>query len=144
MTINEAILQTLEDVKKLMTSNEVYKHIIANNYCDFDKAKTPASTISALLGNFIRDEDSRVKRIRMNNGSFCYYLAKYEDELKPKQLNVFENTKNTIDYSWVQTHLDIVKYLKDKKGNQKELIDLLKSLKINLHFAPLIQKYEIR
>ena len=39
---------------------EVHDHIIKTNYYDFKDAKTPASTISALLGDFIRLGDSRV------------------------------------------------------------------------------------
>ncbi|MFK7905350.1 MAG: hypothetical protein AB8B69_09510, partial [Chitinophagales bacterium] len=130
MTINEAILQTLEDVKKAMLSKEVYEHIITNNYCDFINAKTPSSTISALLGNFIRDEDNRIKRFKTSSGSFRYYLAKYKNELEffNRMPNIFDVFK--VDYSWVKTHLDIVEYLKNKKGNQKELVGLLKSLGI--------------
>ena len=49
MTIKEAILQSLEDLKKVANYMEVYDHIIKNNYYDFKDAKTPASTISACL-----------------------------------------------------------------------------------------------
>ena len=40
MTIKEAILQSLSDIKQLTNSIEVCKHIIENNYYDFGDAKT--------------------------------------------------------------------------------------------------------
>lgn len=49
---------------------EIYKHIIQNNYYEFGTAKTPASTISALLGDFIRNGDTRVKRIKQDGGTY--------------------------------------------------------------------------
>lgn len=81
MTIKEAILQSLEDIKVLANSTEVYQHIVNKAYYSFDVAKTPASTVSALLGDFIRKKDSRVKRIKGSGGVFLYYLTKYEQEI---------------------------------------------------------------
>ena len=81
MTIKEAILQSLEDLKRIANYMEVHDHIIKNNYYDFKDAKTPASTISALLGDFIRLGDSRVKRIKGKGGTFSYYLIKFEKEI---------------------------------------------------------------
>lgn len=70
MTIKEAILKSLEEIKGLANYMEIYNHIIENKYYDFGPAKTPASTVSALVGDFIRNEDSRVKRIKQENGSY--------------------------------------------------------------------------
>ena len=61
--------------------SDVYEHIVSKNYYDFKKAKTPAATISALLGDFIRNGDSRVKRIKETGGTFSYYLTKNESNL---------------------------------------------------------------
>lgn len=80
-TIKEAILKSLEDINALATYNQVYKHIIEQQYYDFGPAKTPQSTISAILGTFIREGDSRVRRIKESNGNFVYYLAKNEANL---------------------------------------------------------------
>jgi hypothetical protein len=46
MTIKEAILQSLEDLKKIATYMEVHDHIINNNYYDFKDAKTPPATVA--------------------------------------------------------------------------------------------------
>lgn len=81
MTIKEAILQSLSDIKELTNSNKVCKHIIENNYYDFGDAKTPPATVSALLGDFIRNGDSRVKRVKGKSGTYSYYLAKNEPEI---------------------------------------------------------------
>lgn len=63
MTIKEAILKSLDNINGLTNYMEVHDHIIKNAYYDFGTAKTPPATISALLGDFIRTGDSRVKRI---------------------------------------------------------------------------------
>ena len=72
MTLKEAILKSLEDIGKLTNYNEVTNHIISNNYYDFKEAKTPPATISALLGDFVRVGDTRVKRVK-ESGAYFYY-----------------------------------------------------------------------
>ena len=76
MTVKEAILKSLEELNKLTNYNEIYEHIVKNNYYDFGKSKTPALTISGQLTSFIQKGDNRVKRIKDLNGSYSYYLAK--------------------------------------------------------------------
>lgn len=80
MTIKEAILKVLEDNKGSFTYLEVLKMIDAKNYIDWSNAKTPSDTIGAQLGHFIRQDDTRVKRVKGKKG-FEYYWSKYEDEL---------------------------------------------------------------
>lgn len=72
MTIKEAVLKTLDDLKGLSNYMEIHDHIITNGYYDFGTAKTPPSTISAQLGEFIRNGDARVKRIKQEGGSYAY------------------------------------------------------------------------
>lgn len=81
MTIKEAILKSLDEIGGLTNYMEVHDYIIANNYYDFKTAKTPPATISALLGDFIRNGDSRVKRIKQTGGTYSYYLTKNEQEI---------------------------------------------------------------
>ena len=64
MTIKEAILKVLEDNIGSYTYLEVLKKIDEQNYIDWSNAKTPADTIGAQLGHFIRQNDSRVKRVK--------------------------------------------------------------------------------
>lgn len=78
LTIKEAILKSLEDLNKVTNYLEVYNHIVAQKYYDFGAGKTPASTISAALGEFIRKGDTRVKRIKQAGGTYSYYLTKNE------------------------------------------------------------------
>ena len=59
MTIKEAILKSLDEINALTTYMDIYNYIVKNNYYDFGTAKTPSSTISALLGDFIRNGDTR-------------------------------------------------------------------------------------
>ncbi|NMH26519.1 hypothetical protein [Flavobacterium silvaticum] len=81
MIIKEAVLKSLEDIAGLTNYLEVYNNIVQKSYFDFGNAKTPASTISASLGDFIRNGDTRVKRIKQENGSYLYYLTKNEQNI---------------------------------------------------------------
>lgn len=78
MTIKEAILKTLNEINGLATYIEVYNYIVEKGYYEFTEGKTPWSTVSALLGDFIRTGDARVKRIKETGGTYSYYLTKNE------------------------------------------------------------------
>lgn len=80
MTIKEAIIKSLEDIGIQTNYSDVTNHIIDNKYYDFKDAKTPTATVSALLGDFIRLGDSRVKRIK-ESGTYFYYLTKNEQQI---------------------------------------------------------------
>lgn len=80
MTIKEAILKSLEDIGELTNYTEVTNHITTNSYYDFKDAKTPQATVSALLGDFVRLGDTRVKRIK-KSGAYFYYLTKNEENI---------------------------------------------------------------
>ncbi len=81
MTIKEAVLKSLDDLNKIANYLEVYQHIVNKGYYDFKTAKTPKGTISKHLGDFIRNGDTRVKRIKDANGNYTYYLAKNEQNI---------------------------------------------------------------
>lgn len=81
MTLKEAVLISLEEIGALTNYLEIYKHIVEKKYYDFGQAKTPSSTISAQLGDFIRNGDTRVKRIKQDGGTYSYYLTKNEDKM---------------------------------------------------------------
>lgn len=126
MTIKEAILKSLEEIKGLANYMEIYNHIIDHKYYDFGPAKTPASTVSALVGDFIRNGDSRVKRIKQENGSYSYYLTKNEteidleilagipDEIKPK-------TRQSKSYLERDLHKLLSSYLKNTQIYSKTI-----------------------
>ncbi|MCW2120381.1 hypothetical protein [Flavobacterium sp. 7A] len=81
MTLKEAVLKSLEDINNITNYLTVLNHINVNNYYDFGVAKTPGSTISAVLGDFIRNGDTRVKRIKQNGATYSYYLTKNEQNI---------------------------------------------------------------
>lgn len=81
MTLKEAVLKSLEDINNITNYLVVYNHIVEKNYYDFGGAKTPGSTISAVLGEFIRKGDTRIKRIKQEGGTYSYYLTKIEQNL---------------------------------------------------------------
>ena len=116
MTIKEAILQTLEDLKIPVYNNEVLNHITEKKYYEFTKGKTPGATISAQLGDFVRNGDARVKRIKKSNGIYYYYLTKNEQNIGVE----------TVSY----THLDVYKrqtlfYPKCKFKSNRYFINLI-------------------
>jgi hypothetical protein len=117
MTIKEAILKSLDEINDLTTYMDVYNHIVKNNYYDFGTAKTPASTISALLGDFIRNGDTRVKRIKQAGGTYAYYLTKNEQNISIDILSGETETKTT----------KITKTTKTKTFEERDLHKLLSS-----------------
>ncbi|MBS1613901.1 MAG: hypothetical protein JST49_13850 [Bacteroidetes bacterium] len=80
MTIKEAILKSLEDLNRLANSIEICDHILESKYYEF-AGKTPPATVSAQLGDFIRNGDTRVKRIKRKDGNYDYYLTKNEQNI---------------------------------------------------------------
>jgi len=81
MTLKEATLKSLEDIGGLTNYAEVLNHILVHKYFDFGAGRTPGSTVSAVLGDFIRNGDARVKRIKQDGGTYSYYLTKNEDKI---------------------------------------------------------------
>jgi len=77
MTIKESILKSLEDIGKSATSNEIYLNILNNSYHEFEDEESGKSTISSVLGDFIREGDTRVNRIKSESNFFYYFLNKF-------------------------------------------------------------------
>jgi hypothetical protein len=121
MTIKEAILKSLDVINDLTTYMDVYNHIVKNNYYDFGTAKTPASTISALLGDFIRNGDTRVKRIKQKGGTYAYYLTKNEQNIGIEILSGETETETETKTT------KVVKTTKVKSFEERDLHKLLSS-----------------
>ncbi len=117
MTLKEAVLKSLEDINDITNYLAVYNHITKNNYYDFGAAKTPGSTISAVLGQFIRDGDTRVKRIKQDGGTYSYYLTKNEQNISIEILSGATETAVT----------KVVKVDKTKTYDERDLHKLLSS-----------------
>ncbi len=124
MTIKEAILQSLSDLITVSNYMEIYENITKNDYYNFKQAKTPASTISALLGDFIRNGDTRVKRIKGKGGTFSYYLSKNEQELNLDILTSIEEPKistKSKTYNERDLHKLLSSYLKSTETFSKTI-----------------------
>lgn len=128
MQLTEAVLKSLEDIKRLATYTEVYKNIKKNNYYDFKKAKTPSYTVSSILGNFIRNGDSRVKRIKQNGGdTYLYYLTKNEQAIgidtitKASEAKSGKKTNKSETYTERSLHKLLCSYLQVTKIYSKTI-----------------------
>lgn len=117
MTIKEAILKSLGEINALTNYMEIYNHIVKNNYYEFIVGKTPASTVSALLGDFNRNGDTRVKRIKQEGGTYSYYLTKNEQKIDVEILN---GDTEVLTVEPVKTH-------KSKTYEERDLHKLLSS-----------------
>jgi hypothetical protein len=115
MTLKEATLKSLEDINNITNYLDVYKDIVRKNYYDFGDAKTPASTISAALGDFIRKGDTRIKRIKQDGGSYSYYLTKNEQNIG---VDILSGDAGDIE---------IKKPIKSKSYEERDLHKLLSS-----------------
>lgn len=85
MTIKESILKSLEDINGLANASEIYKHIVNKGYYEFG-AKKPIAIISGMLGEFIKNGDSRIKRNKISGETYKYYLTKIEKTVLIDQL----------------------------------------------------------
>ena len=120
MTIKEAIIKSLEDLKAPSSSEDIYEHIIKNNYYEFKRSKTPKNTISAQLGSFIRQGDERVKRVK-DSRSYLYYLSKFENDIEIDDVdNDNENTQST--YKERDLHILLSSYLNNKNIYSKTIL----------------------
>ncbi len=127
MTIKEAILKSLEDLQKPSTHKEVYEHITSQKYYNFEKAQTPAATVSSDLGNFIRKNDQRIKRIKGNGNYYLYYLAKFEEnlEIDKMDLEITESQQKVNRrkaYKERDLHKLLSSYLKNKNIYTKTIL----------------------
>jgi len=128
MTIKEAILKSLEDLKALSSNKDVYNNIIKNKYYPFENGKTPEATISALLGDFIRNNDSRIKRVKGNGNFYLYYLAKFEQEIIINDVITStsevpkKETKIKKTYQERDLHKLLSSYLKNKNIYSKTIL----------------------
>ena len=119
MTIKEAILKSLDDLKQASSHWDIYNHIKQKEYYDFKNAKTPEATISAMLGDFIRTDDTRVKRVKGESGAYLYYLSKYEQDLTFE--NRSTNTKKRNVFKERDLHKLLSSYLKNQNIYSKTI-----------------------
>ncbi|MCT4615897.1 MAG: hypothetical protein N4A49_13620 [Marinifilaceae bacterium] len=103
---------------------EVLNKIDEKNYINWENAKTPSDTIGAQLGHFIRQNDTRVKRVKGKKG-FEYYLSKYESELNLSKITEKETeSKKAAKYKTFQErdlHKLLSSYLKNQNTYSKTI-----------------------
>jgi len=127
MTIKEAIIKSLDEIKSLANSVEICNHILKKNYYEF-QGKTPAATVSAQLGEFIRNGDVRVKRLKQKGGLYAYYLTKDEELIGAENVeeeiedsnNIGKKNKTKI-YDERDLHKLLSSYLKNTKIYSKTI-----------------------
>ena len=127
MTIKEAILKSLDDLKRVATHTEIYEQIIKQTYYEFKTGKTPKATISAQLGDFIRKGDNRIKRVKGDGNFYLYYLSKYEQDINIEDLSFQEKplTSKKIQenkYNERDLHTLLSTYLNSKNINPKTIL----------------------
>ena len=124
MTVKEAIIKVLSEQKASLTYKEVTDKIFDRGYIDWSNAKTPADTVAAQLGSFIRKNDTRVKRIKGKRG-FEYYLTKYEDDLNLENIVNETPTPNKMNqanrYQERALHKLLSSYLKNQNVFSKTI-----------------------
>lgn len=130
MTIKEAILKSLEELVQPANNNAIFRHITEKGYYTFHKAKTPEATISALLGDFIRNNDSRVKRIKnpnKNSRGYQYYLSQNEDKInfeayERDETDTYEPVRLQHHYHERDLHKLLSSYLKNRNIYAKTIL----------------------
>jgi hypothetical protein len=123
MNHREAILIILQENRIPLDASEVLMQIDEKKLIDWSNAKTPKDTISSRLGDFIRNKDSRVKRIKEGK-VFKYYLKKHEDEIDfstvtiTPEKNVSNDDEGKIDNTNNYLERDLHKLLSSYLRNQ--------------------------
>jgi hypothetical protein len=120
MTIKEAILKSLEDLKQPSNTHEIYSVITDRGYYHFDKGKTPKNTISAQLGDFIRKNDTRVQRVKGKNGIYFYALTKNSVAMKMEALD--RQSQKRVSYKERDLHKLLSTYLKHEDIYTKTIL----------------------
>lgn len=123
MTLKEAVIKSLEELKKPSVYINIYNHIVENKYFDFGTSKTPHFSVSGVLTDFIQKSDSRIKRIKLDGKTYSYYLSKYEQSIGVELLN---GNEDLIDNSENQK-VKPIKNSKSKTFEERDLHILLSS-----------------
>ena len=125
MTVNDAILKSLEQFSEPKRASEIAYFITSNEYCKPQKGKTAfRQTVSSACTRFI-EKDTRVKRIEIKTNRFAYYLAKKEQSInmfhfeQSQNVTTKKNLKNsneecTKSYVEKDLHILLSSYLKSK------------------------------
>lgn len=126
-TIKNAVLQTLEACQTKMTYMQVFEYIQTHGLYVWDSAKTPSDTVSAILGDFIRKNDTRVKRHKGSKG-FEYYLTKYENDIEFEDVAIEQKiitstpSAKSKTYHERDLHKLLASYLKTQNIHSKTVI----------------------
>jgi hypothetical protein len=124
MTVKEAILESLEQLNKQATYQEITDYIQSNKLYESD-GQTFNMTVSAALTSFMQKNDIRVGRIR-DGRTYYYYLTKnqLQDEKpflvakEPKQ----DKISSKLDFYERDLHPLFVSYLKSKNIFAKTIL----------------------
>ena len=122
MTVKEAILESLEKLSRQSTYQEITDYIKSNELYISD-GKTLEATVSALLGDFIRKNDTRVGRLKQGR-TYFYYLTKNQLENKINLLNIEQKIDKKIknDFYERDLHPLFVSYLKSQNIFSKTIL----------------------
>jgi hypothetical protein len=113
MTIKEAILKSLGDLKVPSSYSEVYNQICSKGYHDFKDAKTPLATVSGILSRFIFDGDTRVNRVKISGG-YLYVLTENVDTITSEIVSdsKVKSSERSASYDERDLHKLLSSYLK--------------------------------
>lgn len=111
MTNKEAILKLLKENKKALKKKEIFEKMKAQNLTN-----SPQHSISAMLGDFIRKGDKRVKRF---GKPYKYYWAEYDlqeeiEEIIENSESENQNANQPQNYKERDLHPLLSSYLKNE------------------------------
>ena len=76
MTLKEAILKSLEELKSPVTHKMVYRYIVDKQYYNFYESKTPKASVSSALGDLIRNKNKIIIREKREDNTYEYSLKR--------------------------------------------------------------------
>ncbi len=127
MTLKEAVLIALKEIKGLASAKEVYEKVESLNNHDFKNTKDHSASVHGVLSNLISRGDIRVRRLKLDDRSeWKYYLSEFEDDIQeiitasgenesPNRKSV-ESDKNSSVFKEIDLHPILVTYIKEKQN----------------------------
>ncbi|MBL8004301.1 MAG: hypothetical protein JNL36_04295 [Candidatus Kapabacteria bacterium] len=104
MSLKEAVLKSLDELKIPSDYVEVFNYIVSNKLLD-GSYRVNEISINSVLGTFIRVGDVRVSRIRRNR--YLYYLTKHENLIQPDTSSQSNQIESNIQNSGIENSEEI-------------------------------------
>jgi hypothetical protein len=119
VSLNEAVFKSLDELKTPVTFQEILKNISDKEYWSTTAASQLPLQLRSNLGTLIDKGDTRVNRLKNDNGKWVYYLTKNEQTIELVDTNTATEKEK---YNEGDLHKLLSTYLKSKDISSKTIV----------------------